>query len=76
MPHLFRADTGQPLAEVSDEHLRQLIEALEEETSDDTEYFIDADTVQYMAEQGVDPSLLALLEAAVGDDGLDIRWTS
>ncbi len=75
MPHLYRAATGQSLCAITDAQLQQLIDALVEESAEDTEYYIDADTLEYMAEQGVDQSLIQVLEAAIAEDGgLDVNW--
>ncbi|MCL4231492.1 MAG: galactosyldiacylglycerol synthase [Dehalococcoidia bacterium] len=75
MPHLYRATTGQSICALSDVQLQQLKSALVEESAEDTEYFLDEDTLEYMAEQGVDPSLIQLLQAAIAEDGsLDVTW--
>lgn len=75
MPHLYRAATGQSLCALSDAQLQQIIDALVEETAEDTEYYIDEDTLDYMAEQGVDEAVVNLLAAAIGEDGgIEVAW--
>jgi hypothetical protein len=74
MPQLFRADTGEPVAAIDERMLSQLIDALEEEDELDRDYFIDANTLEYLAARGVDPALLAILRGVVGEEGADIRW--
>ncbi len=75
MPRLVRTDTGRAIGEITDAELQQLVDALEEEDDEDKDYFIDEDTLEYMGERGVDPELIALLHAAIGEeDGLDIAW--
>ena len=74
MPYLYRADTGERIGDVDERVLGQLIAALEEEDSTDRDYFIDANTLEYLAAQGVDPSVLTMIRGAVGEQGSDIRW--
>ena len=77
MPDLYRADTGQSLCSVTEDQLRQLIDALVAESAEDTEYFVDQDTVAFLTDQGADPSVIRILETALastGETGLDIAW--
>ena len=75
MPRLFRLDTGDAIGQISDEQLKFLVEQLEEEHDDDTDYYIDRDTLELLSDNGADPELLALLEKAIGDDdSMDIAW--
>ena len=74
MPHLYRADTGEPIGDIDDHLLGQLMDALEEEDTTDRDYFIDANTLDYLAGRGVDPAVLTVLRSAIGERGGDIRW--
>jgi hypothetical protein len=75
MPRLVRLDTGDDIGQISDEQLRFLVEQLEEEHDDDTDYYIDRDTLELLSDNGADPELLAMLEKAIGDDdSMDIAW--
>ena len=75
MPRLIRLDTGDDIGQISDEQLRFLVEQLEEEHDDDTDYYVDRDTLELLSDNGADPELLALLEKAIGDDeSMDIAW--
>jgi hypothetical protein len=75
MPRLIRLDTGDDIGQISDQQLRFLVEQLEEEHDDDTDYYIDRDTLELLSDNGADPELLALLEKAIGDDdSMDIAW--
>ncbi|MBE7518722.1 MAG: galactosyldiacylglycerol synthase [Thermoflexaceae bacterium] len=75
MPHLYRAATGQSICAISDVQLQQVIHALAGESAEDAEYYIDEDTLTYMAEEGVDQSLVQLLQAAIAEDGgLNVSW--
>jgi hypothetical protein len=75
MPRLIRLDTGDDIGQISDQQLRFLVEQLEEEHDDDTDYYIDRETLELLSDNGADPELLALLEKAIGDDdSMDIAW--
>jgi hypothetical protein len=68
---------GAVLGTISKEDLHFLIEQLEEESSQDNDYFIDQTTVDILEEAGGSASLVAMLRAAVGSsDGIDIAWES
>ena len=75
MPRLIRLDTGDAIGQISDEQLAFLVEQLEEEHDDDTDYYIDRETLELLSDNGADPELLALLEKAIGDDdSMHIAW--
>lgn len=66
---------GAMLGTISKEELHFLIEQLEEESSHDSDYFIDQTTVDILEEAGGSASLVAMLRAAVGSsEGIDIAW--
>ena len=74
MVDLFNVETNQLLGTVTDADLQALADALEEESSDDNDYFINADTVDLLDGQA-SSTLIELLRAAVGTgDGVEIRW--
>lgn len=75
MPRLIRLDTGDDIGTISDAQLKFLVEQLEEEHDEDTDYFIDRETLELLSDNGADPELLAMLEKAIGDDDeMDIAW--
>jgi hypothetical protein len=75
MPRLIRIDTGDEIGTVNDDQVKFLVEQLEEENDDDTEYFIDRDTLELLSDNGADPELLAILEKGLaGDDEMDVGW--
>ena len=75
MPRLFRIDTEADIGIISDAQLRFLVEQLEEEHDEDQDYYIDRDTLELLADNGIDDELLAMLEKALGDDdSMDIAW--
>ena len=54
-----------------------LMDMLEEEDSEDQDYWIDSMTLQYFQENGGDPALIKLLQDAIGEsEGVEIEWVS
>ena len=75
MIELFDNDTNASLGTISDAQLQFLIDQMEEESVDDTDYYVSRDTLDVFEEEGADPALVALLRAALGGrDDMDIRW--
>jgi len=75
MPRLFNVETDETLGEISAEQLQFLIDNLEEEDTEDRDYFINRDTIEMLKEQNGPPGLIAMLEQAIGDgDEVDIGW--
>jgi hypothetical protein len=75
MPRLFRLDTEADIGVISPAQLKFLVDQLEEEHDDDQDYYIDRDTLELLADNGIDDELLAMLEKALGDDdAMDIAW--
>jgi hypothetical protein len=77
MPTLHAKDSGQLIGRISDSDLQFLMDQLEEESSDDRDYYIDEATIEMLEEDGASAALVALLRSAVADhsEGLDIVWT-
>ena len=75
MPRLYIEATNQVRGEVTDAELKVLFENLEEESTEDTDYYITPDTVDYLEGRGADARLVNMLRQAIGSgDGIDIRW--
>jgi hypothetical protein len=75
MVTLYDKDTGTKLGEVPDEQFQFLVDQLEEESSQDRDYYIDSATIDMLEEAGADSGLVALLRRALGTrDGIDVRW--
>jgi hypothetical protein len=76
MPRLYRVDTDETLGQINEKQKQFLVDMLEEEDDEDTEYFIDQDTLELFSDNNCDPELLALLESALddGEEGVDIGW--
>ncbi len=66
---LYHDDTGVMVGSISAEQLQFLIDQLEEERENDDTYYLDAPTLDYLAERGADPALLALLREIVEGRG-------
>jgi hypothetical protein len=72
---LVNTSTNSPLGPISEEDLRMLMDALEEESLDDRDYYIDGPTIELLEQRGASRSLLELLREALGSrDGMDVRW--
>ena len=76
MIDLYNADTNVLLGEITDHDLQVLIDALEEESSEDQDYYITLDTLDVIGENGrATEHLLNLLRNAVGSsEGVEVRW--
>ena len=75
MIDLYNAATNELLGTISEADLQVLIDKLEEESEEDQDYYIDADTLDLLAEDGAPEQLVGLLRGALGSsEGIDIRW--
>ena len=76
MIHLYDQQTEALIGIITHQQLQFLLEQLEEEDSEDRDYYIDRGTLDWFEEQGVDPVLASMLRDAMGErDGMDIRWS-
>jgi hypothetical protein len=74
MINLYDCESNRLLGTVSDGDLQALVDALEEESSDDRDYYINADTIDLLAATG-SPQLIDLLRGALGSsEGIEVRW--
>jgi len=63
------------LARIERADLDFLIDVLEEESSTDRDYYVDRDTLDYLAERGAEVSLLSALRQALGTrEEMEFRW--
>jgi hypothetical protein len=75
MIDLYNATTNQLLGSITEADLQVLIDALEEESEDDQDYYIDKATIEFMADGRPSDHLLAMLRGALGSsDDMEIRW--
>jgi hypothetical protein len=75
MIDLYINDTNELVGSITDADLRVLIDALEEESEDDQDYWIDKATIDVLGDGRATEHLLNLLRKAVGSsNGVEIRW--
>ena len=66
---------GQPLGSISETQLQFLIDSMEEESTTDQDYYLDAATVDYLEARGADHQLVQFLRGILdGHDGMTVRW--
>jgi inactivated superfamily I helicase len=74
---IFNKTTNSILGTINETDLQFLNAQLEEESSRDTDYFIDQATVDMLENEGGSAVLVAMLRGAVGtSEGIDISWHS
>ena len=75
MIDLYNAQTNELIGSITEADLQVLIDALEEESSEDKDYYIDAATIDVVGDGRATDHLLGLLRRALGSsDGVDIKW--
>jgi len=75
MIKLKNKETGEMLGSISDEELQFLIDHLEEEFDEDTDYYLNRVTVEMLGEEGAPRPLMDILEHALGGrDDVEIQW--
>jgi hypothetical protein len=73
--NLYRVDKNQLIGSISPADLQVLIDVLEEESSQDQDYYIDPPTIDLLAEGGASEALLNMLRLTLGSsEGVDVRW--
>lgn len=77
MIDVYNASTNALLGSITPADLKVLTDALEEESADDRDYYITAETIDLIADGRATEHLVALLRGALGAaEGVDIRWTA
>ena len=75
MIDLYNVSTNQLIGSITEADLQVLIDALEEESEEDQDYYIDPATIDVIADGRATTHLVGLLRGALGSsDGVDIRW--
>ena len=75
MIDVYNNATNQLLGSITEADLQVLVDALEEESAKDQDYYIDAPTIDVIADGRATEHLVALLRGALGSgEGVDIRW--
>jgi hypothetical protein len=75
MIDLYNVATNQLLGSITEPDLQVLVDALEEESTQDQDYYIDAATIDFIADGKASDHLVHVLRGALGSaEGVDIRW--
>jgi hypothetical protein len=73
---VYNSATDELLGSITEADLQVLVDALEEESSDDQDYYIDAATIDVIGDGRATEHLLNVLRKGLGNaEGVDIRWT-
>jgi hypothetical protein len=76
MVELFDKQTGAAVGTLTDDQFQYLVDHLEEESSEDEDYYVNRATVDILESEGADPVLVEVLRRALGDrEEMDLRWT-
>lgn len=75
MVDLYDKNTGAYLGRITDGQFKFLRDELEEESENDTDYYINVADLEPLEQKGADPELLeALLKGLRGREEMEIRW--
>ena len=75
MIDVYNNATNQLIGSITEADLKVLADHLEEESSEDQDYFIDQATIDVIGDGEATEHLLSVLRKALGTaDGVDIRW--
>jgi processive 1,2-diacylglycerol beta-glucosyltransferase len=75
MIKLYDLQSGDLVGELTEEQFGFLASELEEESSEDQDYYLNQATVDMLEADGADPGLIAVLRQALGaKEDMDIRW--
>ena len=76
MIRLHDAERNTLIGTITEDQLQFLVEELEEESAEDRDYYLSADTIDMLEEDGADSQLVSLLRSALaGREGFDVRWS-
>ncbi len=72
---LYDVASGAKVGRITDQQLAALMGWMEEESTEDRDYYLTAEDCELMLEQGVDPTLIEVLrEALRGREDMDLRY--
>jgi hypothetical protein len=75
MIDVYKNDTNELVGSITEADLQVLVDHLEEESSEDRDYFIDQATLDVIGDGQATEHLMGVLRKALGNaDGVDIRW--
>jgi len=76
MIQLRDKETGAFVGTITEAQLQFLIDQLEEESTEDRDYYINQATLDLFEQRGADADLLALLRQALGTrEDIEIAWS-
>jgi hypothetical protein len=75
MIDVYNNETNELIGSITEADLKVLVDHLEEESSEDQDYFIDQPTIDVIGDGQATEHLLGVLRKALGTtDGVEIRW--
>ena len=75
MIDLYDNETGTLIGSITEPDLQHLVDLLEEESSDDQDYYIDQATIDLLGDGRATDHMMNLLREALGTrEGIEIRW--
>jgi hypothetical protein len=75
MIDVYNNETNELIGSITEADLKVLADHLEEESSEDQDYFIDKPTIDVIGDGQATEHLLGVLRKALGTaDGVEIRW--
>jgi hypothetical protein len=75
MIDLYNGETNQLLGSITESDLQVLVDGLEEESSEDRDYYVTPATIELLGDGRATDHLLGLLRKAIGtSDGVEVRW--
>lgn len=75
MIDVYNCDTNELIGSITEADLKVLVDQLEEESSEDQDYYIDKATIDVIGDGQATEHLLNVLRKALGNaEGVDIRW--
>jgi len=75
MIDVYNCETNQLVGTITEADLQVLVDHLEEESSEDQDYYIDKATIDVIGDGQATEHLLNVLRKALGNaEGVDIRW--
>jgi hypothetical protein len=67
---------NQLIGNITEQQLQFLVDALEEESSNDQDYWLNVSMIDIMEQNGADAAMIVLLRTAMGsDEEIEIVWS-
>jgi hypothetical protein len=75
MIDVYNSETNELVGSITEADLKVLTDHLEEESSEDQDYYIDQATIDVIGDGQATEHLMGVLRKALGSaEGVDIRW--